>query len=233
LFNPPDYSATKNFLNPKLGPWTVLLYLHRKKILDSVKKAEPYLKGRLLDVGCGNKPYSSLFHTEEYIGIDVATSLHDKKIFDFTYDGINLPFRDNEFNSIICTEVLEHSVDPVALMKEMYRVLKVDGYALITVPMFLNHHEIPYDFCRFTYYGLRKDAEDSGFIVESIEDRGNHLSVLIAAIYISVSNLVSLRPFSDIVYWLMFPFTCLILLVDKKINHPAPVSLGWQMLIKK
>lgn len=212
----------------------MLLYLHRKKILDSVKNAAPFLKGKLLDVGCGNKPYISLINAEEYIGVDVAVSLHDKERFDYTFDGINLPFGNNEFNSIICTEVLEHCTDPVTLTNEMHRVLKVDGYALITAPMFLNHHEVPYDFRRFTYYGFKKIAEESGFMVESIEERGNHLSVSIAAIYISVSNLLSMRPFSDIVYWLMFPFTYLILLMDKKIKiHPAPVSLGWQMLIKK
>jgi 2-polyprenyl-3-methyl-5-hydroxy-6-metoxy-1,4-benzoquinol methylase len=96
-----------------------LLYLHRKYILDSIKKAAPFLYGRLLDVGCGNKPYATIIKVDEYIGIDVATSVHDKSKFDYIFDGINIPFQNNEFNSIICTEVLEHCSDPFSLMKEI------------------------------------------------------------------------------------------------------------------
>ncbi len=56
MFSPPNYSSPQFFLDPKSGPWTVPLYLHRKPILDSVREAFPVVKGELLDVGCGNKP---------------------------------------------------------------------------------------------------------------------------------------------------------------------------------
>jgi hypothetical protein len=64
--------------------------------------------------------------------------------------------------------------------------------------MFINHHEIPFDYRRFTYYGLKKIAEEAGFDVISIDSRGNHLTVTIAAIYTSAVNLLSRRPFSDL-----------------------------------
>lgn len=234
MFNPPDYSAEKNFLNPKLGPWTFVLYMHRKKILDSLNKAIPYLKGDLLDVGCGNKPYQLIMQAEKYTGADVSLSPHDQDKFDIVFDGLNIPLNNNNFDSVLCTEVLEHSDDPVKLMSEIYRVLKTNGHAFITAPMFIEHHEVPYDFRRFTYYGMKKIAEDSGFKVLFIDGRGNFLSVFVAAIYMTISQFISIRPFSDIIYWCLFPFTYFIYNLDRfKKKKPEINSLGWQMLVQK
>jgi SAM-dependent methyltransferase len=234
VFNPPNYSAKENFINPKLGPWTFVLYMHRKKILNSLSKAIPYLKGDLLDIGCGNKPYQSIIQSEKYIGVDVSLSPHEQDNFDIIFDGLNLPFSDNFIDSILCTEVLEHATNPEKLMNEIYRVLKLNGHAFITVPMFIEHHEIPYDYRRLTYYGMNKLAKDVGFEVIFIDNRGSFLSVLIATIYMAISQFISLRPFSDIIYFVIFPFTYLIFKLDKfKKKDPVIISLGWQMLIKK
>jgi SAM-dependent methyltransferase len=234
MFNPPNYSALKNFLNPKLGPWTFVLYLHRKKILESLLKARQFLTGNLLDVGCGIKPYKSILNTVTYTGIDISLSPHNQGNFDCLFDGLNIPFDDNSFDSILCTEVLEHASDPVKLFNEIYRVLKKGGFAFISVPMFIEHHESPYDFRRFTYFGIQKLALESKFTIVSIEDRGNFLCVLISNIYLAISQLISLRPISDLVYWITFPFTLLIYKFDYiKKKDPVIVSLGWQILIKK
>jgi SAM-dependent methyltransferase len=234
MFSPPDYSASKNFLNPVLGPWTVTLYLHRKKILSSLLKSAPNLKGRLLDVGCGNKPYKSLIPCAKYVGVDVATSLHENENIDIIFDGKLLPFEDNSFDSILCTEVLEHCIDPVILVSEMSRVLKPGGHAFITAPMFIEHHEVPFDLRRFTYYGMRRLAEDNGLSVKWIEDRGSVFSVLVANIYMVAGQMISKRPFSDIIYWALFPFTfCLLKLDSFRKKQPPVVSLGWQMLLHK
>ena len=234
MFNPPNYSALNNFLKPKLGPWTFVVYLHRKKILESLLKAIPFLNGNLLDVGCGTKPYKSIINTISYTGIDISLSPHNQDKFDYLFDGLNVPFEDNSFDSVICTEVLEHAVDPIKLMNEIYRVLKKDGFAFITVPMFIEHHESPYDYRRYTYFGIKKLAIESGFNIVTIEDRGNLLSVLISNIYLAISQFASFRPISDLVYWLAFPFTYIIYKLDRfKRKEPVVVSLGWQMLIKK
>ncbi|MBX3256533.1 MAG: class I SAM-dependent methyltransferase [Chitinophagaceae bacterium] len=234
MFSPPDYSAGKNFLNPKFGPWTVVLYLHRKRILRSVLKTIPFLKGRLLDVGCGSKPYKTLLKCEEYIGVDVATSPHESAVFDVVFDGRYLPFADESFDSILCTEVLEHCLDPNILMQEISRVLKPGGCAFITAPMFIEHHEVPYDMRRQTYYGMARLASDNKLTIEWIDDRGNVFSVLIASVYIALGQLISRRPFSDIIYWICFPFTCVLLTLDTfRKKNPAVISLGWQMLAKK
>lgn len=133
------------------------------KLLLSQRK---FLKdGRILDVGCGEKIYRSIFLNNEYIGIDVKVSGRKKeeKLADLYFDGENIPFENNYFNFIICTEVLEHCTNPSKLISEMFRVLKTDGRALITVPFIWGEHEIPYDFRRYTSYGLKKEVNNIGF----------------------------------------------------------------------
>ncbi|MFT3703608.1 MAG: class I SAM-dependent methyltransferase [Agriterribacter sp.] len=234
MFSPPDYSAKENFLKPKLGPWTFTLYLHRKKILSSLLKATNKLTGKLVDVGCGNKPYKSLIQCDEYIGVDVQTSLHETRNIDVLFDGKYLPFDDKSFDSFICTEVLEHCIDPAILVAEMGRVLKPGGYGFLTAPMFIEHHEVPFDFRRITHYGMCKLAEDNGMSVEFIDDRGSVFSVLIASIYIAAGQMISRRPFSDILYWILYPFTGFLFVIDGfRKKNPAVISLGWQMLVKK
>ena len=101
---------------------------------------------------------------ENYIGIDVEDSGHDsdRKIVDRYFDGFSIPFDDNTFDSILCTEVLEHAVDPEILIQEMKRVTKNDGMIFLTVPSMWGEHEIPYDFRRYTSYGIKKMASDHG-----------------------------------------------------------------------
>ena len=121
--------------------------------------------GKILDVGCGKKIYRNIFPENEYLGIDVKVSgrKNEEKYADMYFDGENIPFEDNYFDFIICTEVLEHCTNPSKLISEIYRVLKAKGRALITVPFIWGEHEIPYDFRRYTSYGFKKDIKKVGF----------------------------------------------------------------------
>ena len=133
------------------------------KLLLSQKS---FLKdGKILDVGCGKKIYRNIFPENEYLGIDVKVSgrKNEEKYADMYFDGENIPFEDNYFDFIICTEVLEHCTNPSKLISEIYRVLKAKGRALITVPFIWGEHEIPYDFRRYTSYGFKKDIKKVGF----------------------------------------------------------------------
>lgn len=234
MFSPPDYSSKKNFLDPKLGPWTITLYLHRKPIITSLKKSITSLKGRVLDVGCGSKPYKEIINCDEYIGIDVGTTLHEKGVADEIFDGSHIPFEDESFDSIICTEVLEHCLDTTILMSEMSRVLKKGGHIFLSAPMFIQHHEIPYDLRRLTFYGINHLAKSNGLSIKWIDDRGNIFAVFVGSFHLLISQIISRRPFSDMFFWLFFPFCWLLLKLDKfKKKNPPVVSLGWQALLQK
>ncbi len=122
---------------------------------------------KILDVGCGLKPYKKYFENATYLGIDVEESGRESqnKIADKFFDGINIPYDDNEFDIIICTQVLEHALYADKLLSEMYRVLKTDGEVFLTVPFLWGEHEQPYDFRRFTSFGIKKLFEDTGFTI--------------------------------------------------------------------
>jgi SAM-dependent methyltransferase len=232
-FSPPNYSSLEAFLDPQFGPWSVALYLHRRPILKAVKEAAPLLGGVLLDVGCGTKPYASLITSRKHIGIDVGSSLHDKAAFDSVYDGFAFPFSDLSFDSVLCTEVLEHSSDPLHLVLEIARVLKPTGYALITAPMVIEHHEAPYDYQRFTKFGLKEIVGRAHLHVEWIKPRGGPYVTALSAIYIAVSQIISLRPFIDIILWFLWPIAAIVYWADSMSTRTPVISLGWQMLVRK
>ena len=234
MYSPANYSSIESFLDPKLGPWSVNLYLHRRPILNSIKKAAPYLKGKLLDIGCGQKPYLSLLNVDSYVGVDVETTYHNQNRIDIFFDGKKLPFENETFDSILCTEVLEHVGKPSDIFHEINRVLCKGGYAFITCPMLIEHHEIPWDNQRFTFYGLLSLAKENELDVVFIDDRGSIFASLSYLLNLTISQILSKRPFSDIVYWLLFPLQLLILSLDRfRKKNPPVISLGWQMLVRK
>lgn len=109
---------------------------------------------KILDVGCGIKPYQDLFKTNDYVGIEVRGGGHldGAKSADHFFNGKDIPFPDNSFDVIICSEVLEHAIEPEYLLREMTRVLRPNGALFLTMPFVWPEHEVPYDFQRFTQF---------------------------------------------------------------------------------
>jgi SAM-dependent methyltransferase len=132
----------------------------------SIKAYAPILKGRLLDFGCGSKPYKDLFiNATEYLGVDVENPGHDhtKEDIDLYFNGRNLPLPDYSFDAVFCSEVLEHVPDLQGSIFEIKRVLKPNGLLLLTVPFFWMEHEKPHDYRRFTIDGIVKTLETNNF----------------------------------------------------------------------
>lgn len=131
------------------------------------RRAAGYATGRLIDIGCGTKPYASLFanYVDEHIGVDHAGSLHDKSKVDLIGTAYDIPVSDESFNTSLCTAVLEHLEEPEQALRECYRVLKPGGCAIYSVPFIWHLHEEPRDFYRFSKYGLKYLFEKTGFEV--------------------------------------------------------------------
>ena len=110
--------------------------------------------GRVLDIGCGNKPYERFFTNNllEYIGCDVVQS--DQNRVDIICEANNIPVEDNYFDTVFSTQVIEHVADHNGLLSEAYRVLKPGGKLIISGPMYWPLHEEPHDYFRFTKYGF-------------------------------------------------------------------------------
>jgi SAM-dependent methyltransferase len=128
-------------------------------------------KGRLLDIGCGEKPYLQMAapFVEEHQGMDWDGTIHDRSAIDLFGTAYKIPVAAESFDSVLCTYVLEHLEEPARAVAEAYRVLKPGGYALYTVPFYWHLHEEPHDYFRFTKYGLQSLFEKSGFEVVEIK----------------------------------------------------------------
>ena len=138
------------------------LKFHGRMVLDlqiltiyrDLKTMIPSLTGNVLDVGCGHSPYKHLLvpGTTKYFGIDIV----DSAKFDYCnpditpFNGEDIPFQNDMFNGLVCTEVLEHVQNYQRLIDEMYRVMRKGGKGIITVPWSARYHYIPYDFFRYT-----------------------------------------------------------------------------------
>lgn len=138
------------------------------------------MSGAVLDVGCGEMPFRAyLPKGTRYVGLDVAEAVsfgmrdHPDIVM---FDGVTIPFDDNSWDNILCTEVLEHTIDPAALIAEMLRVLRPGGTLLVTVPFAARVHHAPHDYQRFTRYRLARML--AGFQSVQVLERGNDLAVI-------------------------------------------------------
>jgi SAM-dependent methyltransferase len=155
-------------------------------LIELVERVAPQAHGRLLDVGCGDKPYEHLFrpYVSEYIGIEHEASFNETTASraargpDVLYDGQRLPFEDKSFDTVLNVQVLEHTPHPAALIAEMSRVLKDDGVLLLSAPFQFRLHEQPHDYYRYSPHGLRVLCAAAGLEVVEVHHQGSLWSVL-------------------------------------------------------
>ena len=155
-------------------------------LLSAIERVAPEARGRLLDVGCGDKPYERLFrpYVREYVGVEYEatfrkTSAQSRaKGPDVVYDGKTLPFEDESFDTVMSIQVLEHTPEPGHLIAEMARVLKPDGVLILGAPFSFRLHEEPHDYFRYTPHGLRVLCDQAGLRIDRIERVGHLWSLL-------------------------------------------------------
>lgn len=155
-------------------------YIIRSGLKKAVVKHAGHLGGKLLDFGCGSKPYRSYFSVEEYIGVDFENPghPHDNEQIDVYYDGKSIPFEDGRFDSILCSEVFEHVFNLEEILEELHRVLKPGGKMMITCPFVWNEHEVPFDYARYTRFALEALLSKSGFQIVEYEKSGNFITTI-------------------------------------------------------
>ena len=159
------------FVNP--------FYLARAGLAKAITANATALSGKLLDIGCGTKPYQNLFHVCEYCGLEIDSERsRDSGFADYFYDGNNFPFEPATFDSVLCNQVLEHVFNPDTFLLEIHRVLKSNGKLLLTVPFVWDEHEQPFDYARYSSFGLKALLEKNGFRVVHYEKLGADASTL-------------------------------------------------------
>jgi SAM-dependent methyltransferase len=139
------------------------------------------VEGLVLDVGCGAQPFRPLLGpSARYLGIDTTDAKRDfgYEISDTLYfEGDSWPVDSESVDCVLCTETLEHVLEPPKLLAEAQRVLRPGGRLLLTVPFAARWHFVPNDFWRFTPSSLRYLLEAAGFGEVAVYARGNSFTV--------------------------------------------------------
>jgi SAM-dependent methyltransferase len=122
----------------------------------------------LLDLGCGNKPYQSLFRKKfaTYIGADLPGNDDADVVIDT--DG-RVAVEDDSFDCVLSSQVLEHVVSPQRYLSEAHRVLKPGGSLVLSTHGIWPYHPDPTDFWRWTVDGLQDEIRRAGFEILNVQ----------------------------------------------------------------
>lgn len=123
----------------------------------------------VLDAGAGDQAYRPLLSHCTYEAADFHKV--DKPYAESTYvcDLSAIPVEDARYDAIVFNQVLEHLAEPLSVLVELRRVLKVGGRMICTAPLFYEEHEQPYDFYRYTQFGWRHLCSKAELEIERLD----------------------------------------------------------------
>ncbi len=130
-----------------------------------LEKFKHLYRGQLYDLGCGEMPYKDWFlnYVERYVGVDWGSSLHELRADIIADLNGPLPIEGEVADTIISLSVMEHLREPQVFLGEAHRILRRGGAMILQVPFMWGVHEAPYDYYRYTQFGLRHLFEKAGF----------------------------------------------------------------------
>jgi SAM-dependent methyltransferase len=187
----------------KFNPYFLVYYFLFRDLKYAIST---YAGKNVLDIGCGNKPYLKLFDSScTYIGCDIIQSNQNK--VDVISLATEIPLKNDSFDTIFSTQTIEHVFEHELMLKEAFRLVKKKGFLILSGPMYWPHHEIPYDFFRFTEYGFRSILEKVGFeVVEVLPNGGKWALWGLATIQTFPSIIANNRIFKFFINSICFYF---------------------------
>ena len=188
--------------------------------------ALPQASGVMLDFGCGGQPYRSLFETRvhKYIGADVAAAIGVSLDLVIT-PGAPLELDCQSVDTVLSTQTLEHVYDFRSYLAECHRLLRPGGNLILTVPMQWRMHEAPFDYWRFTKYGIRAALLEQGFDVVHMSQCGGAWALLGQLLN---SHLAAKQRGSKMLLWMT---NRIALWMDKRFPD-AEETIGWMCIAK-
>ena len=137
-------------------------------IIEFISKYSNRYQGKLVDIGCGTKPYIDFFsNVDNPIGIDIAGEEAD-----ILANAKFLPVKSNSINIVLCNQVIEHESEPEKIVEEISRILRKSGVLILSAPQMGRLHGEPHDYYRYTKWGLKYILEKNGMKIEIIESHG-------------------------------------------------------------
>jgi len=155
---------------------------------------------RILDVGCGVKPYYPFFAhvARSYVGVDVV----ENPAAELLGPVEALPVEDGSFDVVLCTQVLEHADDPAQAVRELRRVTAPGGRVLASTHGVQVYHPSPTDYWRWTHTGLeRLFARNGEWVQVAVMPVGGAATCIgaMSAVYASaVDKEISAIAFGDL-----------------------------------
>ena len=214
-----------------------ILNNHTYSLNKFIRKAakEGNKKGKkVIDIGAGEVPYKQYFTKCQYYTQDIVNN--KQKSIDYVCDSKKIPVKNNSFDYIICTQVLEHVKEPHLVVKEMYRILKRGGKVFLTTHLCIEEHMIPYDYFRYTRYGLEYLATSNNFKVREITPQGGRFIVLSKQIQTAIPRILPNKYLIYVYYILTIIPIFLIHLVMfylDKLDKQKSLTLNYECIFVK
>jgi len=176
MSSPPPFPVKLNPRNGWLGWWPGWFGLVqpekvRNRAFIKEEAAKLPAGALVLDAGAGQRKFAEIFHKQRYESCDMPGGFYKQKHdFECFLDAIPKP--DDTYDAVVNTQVLEHVPDPLAVLKELHRVLKPGGVLLMSLPLNAPLHGEPWHYFHFTHYGVFELVRKTGFEMISCEKRG-------------------------------------------------------------
>lgn len=168
----PDLTTSLRGRSERLREFIEAAPLERASIYSFVAEQASLLPvgSSVIDIGAGEAPYRELFNDQRYLTLDRAETPHSGGV-DMHGAADSIPAEDGSFDVILCTQVLEHVAEPLDALREFRRVLRSDGLLIATVPFLWEEHEKPFDYYRYTRYGIEHLLHRAGFAEVEVRPR--------------------------------------------------------------
>ena len=178
---------------PRAAAYVRLSVSYHRAILNRwLGRWQGQVRGTVLDVG-GERSNLDVYEFRAdpdvrrwlYLNISAAKSP------DLVADGAHMPLSRASVDTAVCLETLEHVPDPVAVVREVSRVLRIGGFLVLSVPFLGPIHSAPQDFWRFTEYQVKRMLEGAGLQIVNMDPLGGFLTVLCEMTKHGISNVRS------------------------------------------
>ncbi|MFL5963576.1 MAG: class I SAM-dependent methyltransferase [Gaiellaceae bacterium] len=209
---------------PRTSPTWVVRHALAEWLRAQAAELESRAPVRVLDVGCGPKPYYPFFAhvSSEYIGVDVV----ENPAAELRGPIEALPVEDGSFDVVLCTQVLEHSDDPAQAVRELRRVTAPGGRVLASTHGVQVYHPSPVDYWRWTHEGLRRlfeqSADWSSVTVDPAAGTGSALAMLLGT-YVEIA--LRRTPLARPPVWMLNRLGAALDARSATLRQPVPGSL--------
>lgn len=227
----------------KLSHFSPTKITHHNIVIALRYAANKYARGDMIDVGCGAKPYQSIFkpYVNTYFGIDypptAALNYGEKTKADLFVDCTDTKLEDNRYDTLLSTQVIEHIYDTKKYIAECHRILKKGGIGIFTIPFLWQCHAEPFDYYRFTKYAIEKQfCEQTLEILELRPLEGAYAAIAqtkIISLYLMPAKCILMKLLQKILLITYIPILNYSAIHFDKYLYNDKLCLNYLLIVKK